>query len=230
MIKKLVELLSRESQKFTDKFMAFLGKLLTVKTELTPIQDLEKTGSNSWLSLSDDPHFLVKMKKLRPGWYLVILNLQTTQHQNGKFYLIPELKVEANQETIKEVDLVIRPQRDTIRTFYVAENTAYLRFDPMENEGEFTINEFTLIKVPEFYAIHRQLLRISNLHIEFQDSSYQKTFKLIKKLSTEKNQSFKAELKSFYAETFPKLTYDAESNVLNHNNFLTLLSVIYLIY
>jgi len=198
MFKTIAEIGIRNTQKLIDTFMGFLGKLLTVKTELKPLQDLEKIDSTNWLSLSDSPHFLVKMKTFRSGWYLLILNLQTTQYQNAKICLLSDDK----HENQGEVSFSIHPQYNTICVFHVPGNISHLRFDPMEHEGEFSLKEFTLIKIPGFYAIHRQLARTSNLHSKFENKSYIQTLKIIRKDAVDKKKNFVDILHQFYIKTF----------------------------
>ncbi|BCN92756.1 hypothetical protein THMIRHAM_05410 [Thiomicrorhabdus immobilis] len=188
-------------QAWYSKVLNFIGIKLAKNIQLKPIKDLEKISQQTWLSLSEDPHFLVKTTSLKKGWYLLYIDLGVRQFENAKLYPIYKNQHTADQDAI---DLPLKPHKKITRYFYLKEGIDYLRFDPLENQGEFTVKTFRLVKVPKFYAQYRQLIRVEYLTSELNQQSHTAVKRLIQKQAEENQISFTDQLNELYANTFTK--------------------------
>jgi GT2 family glycosyltransferase len=183
------------------KYLHFLGILLATKTILKPIKDLEKISNHAWLSLSDDPHFWVKTPKLNKGWYLLYIDLGVRQFENAKLYPVYKNRHLSDQDAI---ELPLKPHKKITRYFYLEDELDHLRFDPLENQGEFTVKIFRLVKVPQFYAQYRQLNRVQYFTSDFNQKSNPLVKKIIHQQAKENHTSYTEELNELYANTFSK--------------------------
>jgi len=183
------------------KILNIWGKLSSVKTELKPTKDIEKLSCDTWLSLSDDPHFLVKTPKLKKGWYLLYIDLGINQFQTAKLY--PSFTSRKTTEK-DSIEFPLKPLKATTRFFYIDSDIKHLLFSPMENSGEFSVNTFRLVKVPAFYARRRQLTRIYNLHHKYHNTNPKSVKLKLAKHAKAEDMTLQTFTQKTYNETFSK--------------------------
>lgn len=181
--------------------MSFLGFIIQKRLKLTPLKDIENVNKNTWLSLSDDPHFHVKTKPLRKGWYLLKIQSKTTEFQTAKLY--PHQRKQHIDES-KAIILPTRPHKPLIKIIRINENKTKLRFDPQEIAGEFTIEKFQLIPLPYFYALYKQLIRIRKFDSKLRKLSLLQVFILKRKQAQKQNIKTKNYIDTIYRSTFHK--------------------------
>lgn len=189
------------------KLLVLIGQFLTVKTTLRSHKDLELLPDNTWLSLSDDPQFLVKSRGLKKGWYKLNVDLNVQQYNTAKLYLEYKHQGVAEEDTLV---IPLKPTRGANRFFYIDKDLVRLRFDPVETTGEFKLTQFQLIKLPEFYAYRRLLIRIKNLHPELRFKSLKTLKHHLKTQAILKNSHWKVLALEAYSQTF-STTETAES-------------------
>ena len=181
--------------------MSFLGFIVQKRLKLTPLKDLEKINKKTWLSLSDDPHFHVKTKPLRKGWYLLNIHSKTTEFQTAKLYLHQRKR---HIDETNAIILPIKPHKPLIKIIRINENKTKLRFDPQETTGEFTIEKFQLIPLPYFYALYKQLTRIRNFDSKLKKLSLLQVFSLMRSQAQKQNIKTKDHVNTIYRSTFHK--------------------------
>ncbi len=185
----------------TKKALKLIGRMLTVKTKLKARKDLEHLEGNSWLALSDNPQFVMESRKLKKGWYQLQVDLSVRQHNIAKLY---PLYAHQELDESKSIEIPLKPTKGSNRFFYIEDNLAQLRFNPLETTGDFTIQQCHLIKIPEFYAYRRLLIRVKNLHPEMQSPSLKHLKAHLKQLAKEHNTHWKTEALQAYNQTFSK--------------------------
>jgi hypothetical protein len=187
--------------KLLTAYMKLLGLIMQITIRLKPLKDLEKINNKTWLSLSNDPHFHLKTKPLKKGWYLVNLNLNTTEFQTAKLY--PHLRKQHIDEA-NAIILPIKPHKSLFKIILIHKNKTQLRFDPQETTGEFTVDKIQLVRVPYFYALYKQLMRIKKLDNKFKKLTLLKLYRLMQSQAKKQNTPSQKHIHKLYRSSFRK--------------------------
>ncbi|MFK3708853.1 glycosyltransferase [Leclercia adecarboxylata] len=160
-----------------------------------------------WKSEGDDPYFILDLEHLPQtgkGWYQVNLTLNCSGKQGlAKFYL-------DTGKGFNEIDTVILPYRKSIpasRLFFLESPLVALRFDPLDQECAFSIDQFEITAISDIHVEQALLARIHKEHQSYRDV----TLSLLKESFAQNNGNLSIErLSTAYNETFsiPALDYE----------------------
>lgn len=112
--------------------------------------NLRQLTDQHWQAVSDDPHFIFK-KSLPKGWYVVELCIRSRHPIVAKLYI--GKKGEFSEERV--VPLKVRSGKLYKQFFYVGSRLGKLRFDPLESEGDFEVEQFKVQAVTKGFALKR---------------------------------------------------------------------------
>ncbi|WP_175750723.1 glycosyltransferase family 2 protein [Burkholderia anthina] len=110
-----------------------------VQMPLIAVNQLESVEGRRWRSLGDDPFFFVDLERIETfsiGWYLFSTTIKGPRGSGvAKFFL-------DTGEGLNERDVVVVPYasgKTAQRLFYVDKYVNAIRFDPLEQEGDFEL-------------------------------------------------------------------------------------------
>ncbi len=165
-------LLSRYHQTRNSAFKHFKG-LLSLTGEagrwlerkmnfsLIPFSDLEKSSDYEWRAIDKDPAFILKRYGSMPkGWYMLTLKVKAS---------IPRLdaKLYVNYGTGMSESTAIRLPLKSGSLFkkicYFSEKPTSIRFDPSNEQFQFTIEDFELSKLTSSYAEKFMRKKVSSI-------------------------------------------------------------------
>ncbi|MFZ2266511.1 MAG: glycosyltransferase family 2 protein [Azonexus sp.] len=123
------------------------------------LQRIAEYSDNRFLSQGEDPQFRIG-SKLTAGWYMaeVLADLPEVR-ANARFYV----DFGAGESQKNSFGMVVRSGKLAKRLIYIKE-AARLRFDPLEQAGEFRLLQFRLNKVSARFALSRIRRKLFNLH------------------------------------------------------------------
>ncbi|WP_336657955.1 glycosyltransferase family 2 protein [Leclercia adecarboxylata] len=160
-----------------------------------------------WKSEGDDPYFILDLEHLPQtgkGWYQVNLTLNCSGKQGlAKFYL-------DTGKGFNEIETVILPYKKSIpasRLFFLESPLVALRFDPLDQECAFSIDQFEITAISDTHIEQALLARIHKEHQSYRDV----TLSLLKESFAQNNGNLSIErLSTAYNETFsiPALDYE----------------------
>lgn len=136
-----------------------------------------------------------------PGWY----SLQLASKHENTGHQLAELSIEESNE--KSILLPLRPNKVTTRFFYLSTAIPDLELTPTDIQGKFELTALKLFKIPVIYALHRQIVRIANLHPDFNGGYFQTVLELRTKAQKTGYPLSKTVLK-IYNQTFTDFKID----------------------
>ena len=131
----------------------------------TPIQQLEAGESFCWQATGDDPGFNVKPAKgpMPRGWYMVEVKVRSTLSR-----LFAKLYYDFGNGFSEELSckLPIASGRLIKKVVFFSRIPSALRFDPCEEQGEFTIETLRLCKLTSSKAKRLMMKKVGQWHPE----------------------------------------------------------------
>lgn len=170
---------------------------------------IDPTLLYGWKSEGNDPYFILDLKHLphtEKGWYQFNLALNCPGKQGlAKFYL-------DTGEGFNEFSTVTLPYKKSVissRLFYLESPLISLRFDPLEQEGAFSISHFEMTPISESQVVPALLDRIQHEHQSYRDMELTK---IQESISSECGSLPTERLLGLYNETFsftlPSVDYE----------------------
>ncbi|WP_199624302.1 glycosyltransferase [Paenibacillus alkalitolerans] len=111
--------------------------------QLNPIAELEHVKTNEWKSIGSDPQFYL-VGRYPIGWTKLQINISPIRTTQGNMRLYLDRGHSFNEADSYHMGYIGSKQTHYI---YLDTDLVNLRFDPLESEGEFTINGVSLTKV-----------------------------------------------------------------------------------
>lgn len=184
--------------------------------QLNAIQDLKliDKGHNKWASTGDDPQFAYKLGPFTHGWVLVTLHFKRPLHTWRKCSTcLPKLYLLIDDDYVEThmVRLPLNEKGYCKRIVYIPWKTRWVRFDPLESKGQFSIKMLSINPILPWNA-YALLLKQLSRHPLY----YRKTRLSILKLLKEQCKGQKISCKNLiikhynemYTENFEKSTYN----------------------
>lgn len=162
---------------------------------------------HGWASEGNDPYFILDLEHLSQtgkGWYQFNLTLDCPTKQGlAKFYL-------DTGKGFNEFETVTLPYKKAVtasRLFYLDSPLVALRFDPLEQEGPFSISQFEITAISDSQIEPALLARIQQEHQSYRNMELTK---IKESISSESGSLSMDRLVSLYNETFtlPSLDYE----------------------
>ena len=131
------------------------------RLSLKPAHEIQLCDSDyQYKSIGNDPYFIVKTKqRLRRGWYMLTLNMQSSHGQQLSKLYIDYGKGFNEEDTI----LIKADKTDVKRVCYLKSAPVTLRFDPMDKKGKFSVIHLNLLPLPAIRAKSLMRKKIHNL-------------------------------------------------------------------
>ncbi|KWF11271.1 glycosyltransferase family 2 protein [Burkholderia pseudomultivorans] len=131
-------------------------------------QEIQHLKETSWISGGSDPAFIFNENDLNflsgPGWYEFSIKINVRAASGcAKFYF----DFGAGFSESDALAIRYRSGNKNGRLIYIRENVVGLRFDPMEFEGEFSLEWIGIEMLSEEAALSRILAKISASHPRF---------------------------------------------------------------
>ena len=164
---------------------------------------------HGWASEGNDPYFILDLEHLSQtgkGWYQFNLTLDCpTKHGLAKFYL-------DTGKGFNEFETVTLPYKKAVtasRLFYLDSPLVALRFDPLEQEGPFSVSQFEITAISDSQIEPALLARIQQEHQSYRNMELTK---IKESISSESGSLSMDRLVSLYNETFsftlPSVDYE----------------------
>ncbi|EPZ0322608.1 glycosyltransferase family 2 protein [Citrobacter freundii] len=162
---------------------------------------------HGWASEGNDPYFILDLEHLSQtgkGWYQFNLTLDCPTKQGlAKFYL-------DTGKGFNEFETVTLPYKKAVtasRLFYLDSPLVTLRFDPLEQEGPFSVSQFEITAISDSQIEPALLARIQQEHQSYRNMELTK---IKESISSESGSLSMDRLVSLYNETFtlPSLDYE----------------------
>ncbi|WP_417223681.1 glycosyltransferase [Amphritea sp.] len=154
-----------------------------------------------WASISNDPHFLIRLLLPLRGWFMLEIYIQHNQPSaNVKLYL--DLGDGFSEET--SFSLPLKNGRVTKRLVYLPFGLKKMRLDPLETKGLFTIRRANLIWLTPKFARQRLVSRLINMHYRYREQTVDSVWESIRADAEIKNIKPVEYALERYSETFTK--------------------------
>ena len=162
---------------------------------------------HGWASEGNDPYFILDLEHLSQtgkGWYQFNLTLDCPTKQGlAKFYL-------DTGKGFNEFETVTLPYKKAVtasRLFYLDSPLVALRFDPLEQEGPFSVSQFEITAISDSQIEPALLARSQQEHQSYRNMELTK---IKESISSESGSLSMDRLVSLYNETFtlPSLDYE----------------------
>ncbi|MBB3061884.1 glycosyltransferase [Microbulbifer rhizosphaerae] len=178
---------------------------LELTNRLAPLGDLEACGDSgsafTWRSSGIDPRFRVRRKRFLPGWYMLELKLRHTESSaDARLYF----DTGAGLNEAQSVFLPVRSNRVSKRLVYFPRTVKWLRFDPMESAGQFTVEHFHLVRLAPWFALDRLAQRLANMHAQFRGLKKREVIDGLKARAVNGDGSWRELALRHYNETFSR--------------------------
>lgn len=177
-----------------------LGQYLISNTHQL-VQD--ESNPQKWLSLGPDPYFIFEPKDIcvsSASWLLFEINVETAKKYLGKFYF--DFGSDFNETNSLSFYYQSGEKLDLV--FYLEQAPKAIRFDPMEQIGEFEINQFKLSHIDVDEAQNRMLERLLKVDEEFEGLDTQSAWGEIQDKGMKVESDALEYLSKLYKKTFTK--------------------------
>jgi len=149
-----------------------LGGLNGDAPQLVPMSGvgLNDGGDYCWCADSADPWFVIEGVKppLRPGWYMIEMRLHADiECGTAKLYF-------DYGDGFSEADTLVLPfttDKMNKRLYHMASVPKQIRFDPLDCEGNFSMEHIHFAPVMPFFARNRMLRRLRNHSAQYSGES-----------------------------------------------------------
>lgn len=165
---------------------------------------------HGWASEGNDPYFILDLEHLSQtgkGWYQFNLTLDCPTKQGlAKFYL-------DTGKGFNEFETVTLPYKKAVtasRLFYLDSPLVALRFDPLEQEGPFSVSQFEITAISDSQIEPALLARIQQEHQSYRNMELTK---IKESISSESGSLSMDRLVSLYNETFTLPSLDYEESI-----------------
>ena len=159
-----------------------------LKTRLEPVHQIELNSRemNSFISKGSDPFFTVHMEDHRiftAGWYLITLKLMTSRKRNIAT-IYPDYGGGFTEES--SIKIAWRSGVLTKQVYKMEADAKHLRFDPLDLEGGFEVQSFTLESLTDQQAKHemKSLLEAEYKKPSEKDNGSESTAEIYSKYKT----------------------------------------------
>lgn len=177
-----------------------LGQYLISNTHQL-VQD--ESNPQKWLSLGLDPYFIFEPKEIcvsSQSWILFEINVETTKKYLGKFYF--DFGSDFNETN--SLSFYYQSGEKIELIFFLQHVPKVIRFDPMEQIGEFEITQFKFRHIDVEQAQNRMLDRLLKVHEQFEGLDTQSAWEKIQKKGMNIESDTLQYLSKLYKKTFIK--------------------------
>lgn len=172
--------------------------------QLKPEHQLEAC-EGAWRSTGTDPQFLLRKGLPIPGWHMFEVSLEHDQPTASARLFFD---TGSGFNDAQSIFLPIKSGRVTKRLFYVSKPLKAIRFDPMESEGRFSLEDMRFIWLTPTFAHDRLAQRLVNMHANWRGLTKTDVLSGIKKKAAKKGLHWRSVALEDYETTFVKLEAD----------------------
>ncbi|SHM03793.1 glycosyltransferase family 2 protein [Vreelandella subglaciescola] len=154
-----------------------------------------------WQAVGDDPQFRLTRELPLPGWHMLEVAMTHDQPSAAvKLYLDTGWGFNEAQS----VYLPMKAGRVSKRLFYVPRPLKALRFDPMGQEGHFTLHHLRMAWLSPWFAHDRLAQRLANMHHEYRDVAKGEVLPALKRRAREEQRDWHTLALADYDATFER--------------------------
>jgi glycosyltransferase involved in cell wall biosynthesis len=170
---------------------------------LVPVNDLRRQeGDYQWVAQGHDPQFVLRgaPRKLRPGWHMVELCMRSDAIRgNAKLYF-------DQGKGWREADSLALPFSDGVpveRVFNVQSAPRQVRFDPLEELAQFSVERLQFRPAGAIFARNSMLRRLCSHSAHFDGRAIGQVWRHLQAQAVAKGVPASALLRQYYNDTFP---------------------------
>lgn len=156
-----------------------------------------------WQATGNDPQFLLTRGLPLPGWQMLEVAITHDQPSVAvKLYL----NTGRGFNDAQSVYLSLKSGRICKRMFYVPGRLKALRFDPMEDEGRFTLTHLRIAWLSPGFAHDRLAQRLTRMHYQWRNKPKDEVLPALKREAKEAGRHWRAFALECYEATFERQT------------------------
>jgi len=176
--------------------------LANINFHISPLNNVHKSGPNSWHATTDDPQLLLKSPFFFKGWYFIELKVEhhSAVTQTAKLY--PNYGEGYKEETAFAIPL--RYHKPTYKVIFLNKKVKKIRFDPVETNDNFTLKHFKIYRIPQTKAKRVIFRRIAHLHPSLNNKTAKELENILINQSKQNQQDWRQNILTTYKETFSK--------------------------
>lgn len=156
-----------------------------------------------WQSTGNDPQFTLRKGLPLPGWQMLEVAMDHDQPQVAVRLYLDTGKGFSEEES---VFLPLKSGRKTKRMFYVSKPLKAIRFDPMEQEGHFSLSHLRIAWLSPWFAHDRLASRLANMHHHWREWNRSRILPELKRHADAKGQHWRDMALAQYEATFERYT------------------------
>ena len=180
---------------------------------LKPAQEIELCdGDYQYRSIGKDPYFIAKTRRrLRSGWYMLMLNMQSSNAQE-----LSRIYIDYGNGFNESDSILIRTgSRSVKRVCHLKSAPVKLRFDPTDRLAEFSVITIAVLPLPAFRAKSLMHKKMYNLGRDFAANEAINTIAEKHKID-EQYRQYDLFLRTLYAPKGNTLWHERQQALINH--------------
>jgi O-antigen biosynthesis protein len=174
-----------------------LEKIVPQLFIIRPFKNVSKQSKRAWHSLADDPQLHLKSIFFIKGWYMVSMNIDFLGEKSQVAKIYPNYGLGFSEKTA--FTLPHLHAAPTYKVIYLEKRPQKLRFDPVEDQIDFTIQTLKFFPLSEKKAKYFMLEQIAREHTDYRKFSMAE---IENKLIHEGGHLLTSRILSIYNETF----------------------------
>lgn len=164
---------------------------------IKPLMNVSRQSKRRWRSLAGDPQLAIKSLFFIKGWYIVCINIDFLSEKSQVAQIYPNYGLGFSEKTA--FTLPHLHATATYKVIYLEKRPQKLRFDPVEDNIDFTIKTLKFFPLTERMAKYFMLTHIAGEHAEYRKFS---ASEVENKLLIEGGHLLISRILSTYNETF----------------------------
>lgn len=183
---------------------------LVCRPRLKPLHQLERLSADAadeapryvWRSTGNDPQFGWRRHLPMPGWNMLEVSIRHDQ-PNGAARLYVDTGAGFNEA--ESFYLTLRPGRVAKRLCFIGAGIRAIRFDPLDTEGCFAVEQLRMTWLTPWFAHDRLSQRLANLHGQWLETPKAQILQQLKLNARAQGVHWRSLALKQYEETFVRL-------------------------
>lgn len=167
------------------------------------VEPLEEGNRFTWRATGNDPQLYTRKRLPLPGWHMLEVAME---HDQPSVAVRLYMNFGEGFKQEQSVYLPLKSGRITKRLFYVSKKLKAIRFDPMEQAGNFSISYLRIAWLTPWFAHDRLAQRLANMHHAWRTMGKPDVLPALKKKAEEQGCHWRDIALSDYEETFERVT------------------------
>lgn len=189
-----------------EKLLARTPLVRWPREHLVARSQIELLGSPegyAWCATGNDPQFYTRQALPLPGWNMLEVAME---HDQPSVAVRLYMNFGEGFKQEQSIYLPLKSGRVTKRLFYVPRKLKAIRFDPMEQAGNFSIRHLRIAWLTPWFAHDRLAQRLANMHYSWRAMSKGEVLPELKRNAREQGKHWRDLALKDYEETFERVT------------------------